>query len=274
MRRGWLAGLSSLILHTGALAAIWQILSAPADQHIPVVVELRPPVVERLPLVRVSTRERGARAVPRPAEIDSPPPPAPKPARKEIETDTPSPPPSQAPSAGFGPVLTEAGAGLQNEPPGRFVDVASTRPAGASEPIQMGSSPPSRPSNDGEASGGTGDERARSVRGPDSTLSAVFALSHPSLAPDEGGFLKLLRSRVQAALVYPPPAVRRGLSGMVELEVRLTPDGSVEAIRVAKSSGHAILDQAAVRTVEGAAPFSLPDRRPLVVVLPIAFELR
>ena len=270
MKRAWVAGVASLILHAGTLGVIWQILSVPPDPLTPVLVELRPPVVGRLAPVRVSSQKRDRRPLPSPPEFGSPPPAAPE----EVETDTPSPrPPSQALSAGPAPVASEPSAGFRGESPARSVDVANTAPTGTGGAAQDHPAP-SRPSANREAPGGTGNDRVLTAPGRESTLSVAVAPSHPGPASDDSGFWRLLRSRVQAALVYPLPAVRRGLAGMVELEIRLRPDGSLEAIRVEKSSGHAILDQAAVRTVEEAAPFSLPDRRRVVVLLPIAFELR
>ena len=50
---------------------------------------------------------------------------------------------------------------------------------------------------------------------------------------------------------YPPAADRQGLSGKVLLKVHVLPDGSVGAIEVKKSSGYKILDNAAIKTVQG-----------------------
>ncbi len=61
-------------------------------------------------------------------------------------------------------------------------------------------------------------------------------------------------------LNYPDEARRRGLSGTLIVEVTLFPDGSVEEIQILEPSRHAVLDQAAVRIVELASPFSrVPD---------------
>ncbi len=57
-------------------------------------------------------------------------------------------------------------------------------------------------------------------------------------------------------LNYPEEARRRGLSGRLTLDVALNPDGTVRAIRVLRSSGHRVLDEAAVRIVRLAAPFA------------------
>lgn len=50
---------------------------------------------------------------------------------------------------------------------------------------------------------------------------------------------------------YPAAARRRGLQGLVVVLVRVLPDGSAGALSVAESSGHALLDQAALDAVAG-----------------------
>ena len=57
-------------------------------------------------------------------------------------------------------------------------------------------------------------------------------------------------------LNYPEAARQQNLSGSLLLDVALKPDGSVAAINVERSSGYKVLDDAAIRIVELAAPFS------------------
>ncbi len=57
-------------------------------------------------------------------------------------------------------------------------------------------------------------------------------------------------------LNYPDEARKRKLSGALLLDVSLKPDGSVLEIIVRRSSGHRVLDDAAVRIVELAGPFA------------------
>jgi len=57
-------------------------------------------------------------------------------------------------------------------------------------------------------------------------------------------------------LNYPDEARRQRLYGNLILHVAVKKDGSVEQIRVLHSSGHKLLDDAAVRIVRLAAPFS------------------
>lgn len=57
-------------------------------------------------------------------------------------------------------------------------------------------------------------------------------------------------------LNYPDQARREKLSGSLVLEVGIRSDGSVDQIKVLQSSGHQVLDDAAVRIVRLAEPFA------------------
>ncbi|MCS4505561.1 hypothetical protein KBTX_03610 [wastewater metagenome] len=60
---------------------------------------------------------------------------------------------------------------------------------------------------------------------------------------------------------YPEEARRRGLGGRLILEVTLRPDGSVVSVDVLEPSRYPVLDQAAQRIVDLAAPFApVPER--------------
>lgn len=56
-------------------------------------------------------------------------------------------------------------------------------------------------------------------------------------------------------LNYPDAARRQGISGNLMLQVSINADGSVRTIRLLRSSGHKVLDDAAVRIVQLAAPY-------------------
>jgi protein TonB len=61
-------------------------------------------------------------------------------------------------------------------------------------------------------------------------------------------------------LNYPSEARARKLYGRLLLTVAIKADGEVEAVEIERSSGHKVLDQAAVRIVRLAAPFErFPD---------------
>lgn len=86
-------------------------------------------------------------------------------------------------------------------------------------------------------------------------------------------YLEAWRSKVERVgnLNYPDSARRANLSGSLLLDVALNPDGSVSEITVRRSSGHQLLDEAAINIVRLAAPYAPfpPDIRKEVDVLHI-----
>lgn len=75
-------------------------------------------------------------------------------------------------------------------------------------------------------------------------------------------YMEAWRAKVERVgnINYPDEARQRNLSGSLLLDVAINPDGSVREITVRRSSGHAVLDDAAVRIVELASPFApFPD---------------
>lgn len=71
-------------------------------------------------------------------------------------------------------------------------------------------------------------------------------------------YLDNWRKKVEAVgnLNYPEQASAQGIYGNLRLLVSLRTDGSVANVRILSSSGHRILDEAAIRIVHLASPFS------------------
>ena len=65
------------------------------------------------------------------------------------------------------------------------------------------------------------------------------------------------RQRIErvGTLNYPEEAKARKLYGSLQLTVAIKADGEVESVEINRSSGHRVLDQAAVRIVKLASPF-------------------
>ena len=75
-------------------------------------------------------------------------------------------------------------------------------------------------------------------------------------------YMEAWRSKVERVgnLNYPEAARKNKLSGNLILDVALNKDGSINQITVRRSSGHQVLDDASIRIVELAAPYSpFPD---------------
>jgi len=72
--------------------------------------------------------------------------------------------------------------------------------------------------------------------------------------------LELYRYRLLAAgtrlRLYPEAAVREYLEGTATLDLTVAPDGSLKGLQLVRSSGHRLLDDAALATLERAVPLT------------------
>lgn len=86
-------------------------------------------------------------------------------------------------------------------------------------------------------------------------------------------YLDNWRKRIESVgnLNYPREASAGGIYGTLRLMVAINPDGTVNDIRILRSSGERVLDEAAVRIVQLASPFQPfpPEMRSEVDVLEI-----
>jgi protein TonB len=101
----------------------------------------------------------------------------------------------------------------------------------------------------GEAGGVPGG----TVGGHGTSIGAVAAAPAVEAGPSEAdrrrarrGYVQAIEQLLHSHTRYPRAAAREGLQGRVELAMRIGNDGHVLAIRVASTSGHGILDDAAL----------------------------
>jgi protein TonB len=87
----------------------------------------------------------------------------------------------------------------------------------------------------------------------------------------------LLLSDLQRYFEYPHLARLRGWQGMVWLSVTVRPDGILDAIHVAKSSGYALLDRSAMDAMQRVGQLTEARRwlrdEPVELPLPILYQL-
>lgn len=77
-------------------------------------------------------------------------------------------------------------------------------------------------------------------------------------AEGEGGssqILRLIQLKLARYKSYPPLAKRKGMEGKPVVQFKIKSDGTLEYLKLANSSGHPVLDQAALKTVQRASPF-------------------
>jgi periplasmic protein TonB len=81
---------------------------------------------------------------------------------------------------------------------------------------------------------------------------------------------------LRRSLRYPSQARRQRITGEVHVAFTVARDGGVSSVRVVRGSGHPVLDQAALETVQRAAPFpGIPDaanRSAWEFTVPLAFS--
>jgi protein TonB len=91
---------------------------------------------------------------------------------------------------------------------------------------------------------------------PQAQSSASFmAAESPKVGkPIDEPLLKELSRATSARLYYPAEAAIGHIKGMVTISFLLHPDGRVEEVSIAQSSGFSILDQAALNTIKAISP--------------------
>lgn len=81
-----------------------------------------------------------------------------------------------------------------------------------------------------------------------------------------------LSAQQREGLFYPEEAIRRGLEGEALVLLMLDENGQVVAARIEESSGHPLLDEAALRAVRRLR--SLPGDAPTESLLPVHFRIK
>jgi protein TonB len=87
-----------------------------------------------------------------------------------------------------------------------------------------------------------------------------------------GQAARVAAEQMARELLYPIEAVERGLQGEALVLLFLDESGNAVAARLEESSGHALLDEAAVRAARTLR--ALPSSAHREVLLPVRFRLR
>ena len=80
------------------------------------------------------------------------------------------------------------------------------------------------------------------------------------------------QKKISKNVFYPPEAIARGIEGEVRLIITLGEGGSIADVNIAASSGHPILDNAAIKAAYATGKLSGATSRELI--LPVIFRLQ
>ncbi|MGW8272498.1 MAG: energy transducer TonB [Thermodesulfovibrionales bacterium] len=74
------------------------------------------------------------------------------------------------------------------------------------------------------------------------------------------GYKSRLREKIESIWVYPREALQRGLYGDLVIEFTILKDGKLGAVRLLRTSGYKLLDDAAIKALRDGAPYwPLPE---------------
>ncbi|MGR3462924.1 MAG: TonB family protein [Roseovarius sp.] len=149
-----------------------------------------------------------------------------------------APPPVPVPEAQPDPELAEHRPRLRPAPPER-----QPAPKQRTKATQTTAASPAQKAR-GQGGGTDAGQRA------EQQAATRDANRQRSLAAEWGA---TLRARIERRKRYPSAA--RGISGTVTVRIDVRRDGALRGVAVARSSGHAALDQAALRAVKAASRF-------------------
>jgi len=91
-------------------------------------------------------------------------------------------------------------------------------------------------------------------------------------------YFEMVRMKIERSKVYPVSALKRDIIGRVVLKFQIEGNGDISGLLIVENSGHKVLDDAALKAVQEASPFSRPPgnlfgKSPIEVKIPIVFEL-
>lgn len=164
-------------------------------------------------------------------------------------------------------------------PPPRFEPMSPPPPPVPDAPVESIPAPvPAAPVLVAVASPPAVAATAPAPETPAATTTAVSAPGDSALARRERDeYIRALMAALLQHRSYPPEARRQRARGVVQLRFTVGRDGHVLASNVARSAGHAVLDEAALAVLAAADPLpAIPPslgRDTLTVTVPVEYAL-
>lgn len=114
-------------------------------------------------------------------------------------------------------------------------------------------------------------ERAPAAAKPPPPAPPAPRASQPVAKTSVRREVEAAQRKLSPHLYYPPEAVARGLEGEVRLILTLGDDGSIAEVSIGTSSGHPILDKAAIKAAYAMGKVNWAHSHELI--LPVIFRL-
>lgn len=74
------------------------------------------------------------------------------------------------------------------------------------------------------------------------------------------GYMRNLREKIESIWIYPPEAAAHGIYGDLKIQFTINKDGRLGAVELVRTSGHKMLDDAAMKALKDGEPYwPLPD---------------
>jgi len=263
-----LALVFSLVLHAGVVAFAGNSINKPEEPEFRAEVDLK----------LLAPQAPAPEAAPPPKAQKKP---EPKPEKKTVEKKQPDPEPEPKPKPKVRPKP-------EPKPKPKPKPKPEIKPEPEPEPKpQKKPDPEPEPEPEPEKKNESALPEAKEAPQSDSLfdrLSQKLKSSRADLSPppDPDAILaryqRAVRRKVERKKHYPSDSQRAGETGVVKVRFVIESSGNIGSVRVVNSSGHSLLDRAAVEAVQRAAPFppipSELDRSSLTLVLPVSFHLK
>lgn len=262
--RGWTA---SVLLHGVAVAGAF-LFMAEIDKPV-----LREPFQWDVSMVEAPTHAEQKQSESPPVEkvVQPPPSPAkPKPpirqAPQPITRQAPQPAEYEAP-VDVEPTKVVKDVAVNAEP---VVEATESRTVMSqvvmAEPIQSSSEPVLEPAAPVESAAPTVEHRTVEYR----------QVQYRRTQADYGWLSDMVRKRIEELKRYPALARSNHWEGKVVVQAVIKADGTVGDLRVAESSGHALLDEEALIVMRKASPLTLKhqlEKSQITILVPISYRL-
>lgn len=106
--------------------------------------------------------------------------------------------------------------------------------------------------------------------------SVIRTLVHKAVLPNYGWLMDQLRSNLEQVKTYPAIARANHWQGRVVVQVSIEEDGRIANPVIEESSGHSMLDRAALEALQEASPLTLKHRlesSSVVMLVPLNYQL-